>query len=164
MRKEWFNGFTPLDNPIYRHKYEAEGKGSCGVAVVAIILQKSCREVLEIWNSYKGFAPTKDIRRILKGFGYTLKQRNGKKSCDGKVFTDWFPLIVRIQWLSDGKGPYHTYDSWVEASCNTHLILVDGNYFYCNSEGWIPMKILPAYLKINNGYITSFYEVMKNGC
>jgi hypothetical protein len=151
------NRYVPPDNQRLRDTFEANGGGICGVAVLAALKRTTVSDILQDWKDYPGHAPMKDMRRMLNKYGYNVVQRNGRKARNINLPPDTV-AICRVQWLGGDGGSFHGYNSWVEASRNTHCILIEGSQVYCNVEGWFPKSKLPGYLK--EGYITSYLEVV----
>ena len=151
--------FEPLDNQEYRDIYEPQGRGICGISCLAVICKCSCKEILGKWGDYRGFTPNRELRSFLEKEGYIIKVFRGNKRKDFPYFEDKI-YLCRVQWLGDEGGEFHGYSNWHDATCNTHLIVVDGTKVYCNAQGWFNLELLPQYLG-DEGYITSFFEVQK---
>lgn len=151
--------FIPKDNEYYRKIYEPKGKGICGISVLAVLLKKSCREILEEIGDYKGYIGFRVLRKFLEKNNFKFKQKKG--NCSKSIYiTPNRKLICRVQWVGKDKGKYHGYTSWREATCNTHYIIIEDDFVFCNAEGWFEIKFLKKYLE--EGYITSYLEV-ENG-
>ena len=147
--------FEPLDNKKYRNIYEPQGKGICGIATLAVILKCSIAHILKKWGDYEGYVLNGKLRTFLENEGYEVKMLRGNKRKD-------FPIenklhLCRVQWIGQGGGRFHGYSNWHDASCHTHLIVIDKDMVYCNDEGWFEISRLPEYLK--KGYITSYLEI-----
>ena len=153
--------YTPWDNAKYRDFYESRDGGSCGLAVLAVLQKSPILDVKIKWEKlikkeYEGFAKAKDIQNYLKSNGYVFKRKLGRRRT-------WFPgeknkiYFLRIQWIGPDEGKFHGYNSWYEASCNTHYLFVKEQSVFCNQGLWFDKKDLKTYLK--KGYITSYLEI-----
>ena len=157
--KRMKDDFVPKDNEYYRKFYEKLKKGSCGIACVAVFFKKNIKNVLkEDFPNYKGCMNLRSLHShlILKGFKCKWKNNHRKKTInllDDKI------AFARIQWVGKGRGKFHGYTSWHEASCNTHFILIDADRWFTNDGGWSEVRWLPEYLE--RGYITSYLEISK---
>ena len=151
--------YVPSDNILYRNIYEAHGGGTCGLACLAVLLRTTIKEMLRQYHDFHGFSDYKEVKRILVAHGYEIKQKGGKKATS-LALPQGVVAIVRIQWLGKDNGKFHGYKFWIEANKNTHYIYVEGEYFYCNANGWNKLSELSTYLSAKpKGYITSYLEV-----
>lgn len=149
--------FIPHDNEYYRDFYESQGKGSCGLSILAVIFRKSIKEILDGWKDYKGHAPVQELRRFLEINCLKIKKKNIIESYD-ILKSNNARAIFRIQWLGNKEGKFHGWDSWFEATSNTHYLYLENNYLFCNVDLWFPKENLYHYLG-NNGIITSSLEI-----
>lgn len=150
--------FIPEDNEYYRKIYEPQRKGICGIAILGVLLNKNCTQILEEWGDYDGSVRDKDMRNFLENYGFIVKKRNGNKSRN-IIFNKEKKQICSIQWVGKDGGKYHGHRCWTDASKNRHFILVIKDYFFCNANGWQPIQYLSKYLQFRNGYITSYLEI-----
>lgn len=163
--------FIPPDNDKFRNYFEAIGKGSCGPTVIAVILEKPVAEILGSWSTpakkkiidetnYKGYAPTKEMRKELESRGYSVKQRRGNKS---RTFptpkTDL--AIIRIQWTDNGKE----WVSFMEAARHSHYVLLKKDFLtqrwwvFCNDRKWFETDSKTAKDIFKRGYVSSYLEI-----
>lgn len=139
--------------------------GYCGPACCAVIAQKNLSEIMAEWEdqfgTYIGYAKWKQLVNYLRGRGYEVKRKRLK---DGRIIRKrGYYQLCRVQWYEskdDADKPSYGWGHWAEATKNTHFILVDGDYFFCNDTGWLLTKMLSSYLK-GKGVITSYLRVKK---
>lgn len=125
--------FEPEDNQKYRDIYEPQGKGICGIAALAVIQKCSITSILKKWGDYEGYAPNKKLRAFLEKEGYKVKMFRGNKRKDFPIKEEMH--LCRVQWVGQEGGKFHGYSNWHDATCNTHLIVIEGDMVYCNGQG-----------------------------
>ncbi len=149
------------DMQEFKNKFEPR-YGVCGLSCLSVLLQKSHKETISLWEGlvgqYKGFAKRKEMRSFLEQIGFEVKQRNARKGLN-IVLTPKHLAFANIQWKGKDGGDFHGYTSWHEASCNTHYIVITEHHVFCNSIGWFSRAKLIDYLKEREGYITSYLEI-----
>lgn len=156
--------FIPND---YKEQTEIhlEKGGCCGQCCLAVIQRIKVKDVFDRWRlhdlEWKGYTSVKQLREYLSKEGYKAKLISTKNKTDFKA-----PFyILRIQWLGSGKKqekPFYGYDSWYEASANTHFIVKEGDNFFCNGSGWFNQ--IDSYLTTETkGIVTSMYEIYVGG-
>lgn len=112
-----------------------------------------------LFGLYPGWAKWKQLRVFLEDQGYVVKQINGTPNYDPEK-----SYIARIQWTGPGvkkEKPYYGWDTWYDASCHTHFIVIENGKFFCNETGWMDYQALQFYLGMNSGVITSHLEITK---
>lgn len=156
--------YVPRDNDSTRELYEREGLGVCGPAVIATLTKKKVGTIIDDYiEHYKGHQTFRNIKEILKLLGINFKQKNGHKVKE-------FPLpkteysIVRVQWLGKGNlDKYHGWNYWVEATQNTHYILIrkigKKRFCFCNAIGWFFINNQTTRDYLEEGYITSYLDI-----
>ncbi len=150
----------PKDNEAYRQIYEPQGRGVCGISVLAVLFKTNLKNIFdELKYEYKGYFGVKEMRDFLDRKGIKTKQKRGNKGYE--IPKDVKTAMVRIQWKGKDGGDFHGYDSWYEASCHTHYILLIENYYFCNGSGFFKIEQLKDYLEEGDGYITSYLEIRK---
>ncbi|MFC1590972.1 hypothetical protein ACFL43_00445 [Thermodesulfobacteriota bacterium] len=157
--------FTPPDNEELLKKYEAEEKGICGQACLAVITRNNIQSVLDQWKlqigEIKGWAGWRQLRQYLEARGFNVKQINLLNGYNPKK-----SYIARVQWIGEGKKidkPFYGWGHWTEATAHTHFVVVENFKFFCNATGWDNFPNgLQEYLKLNKGQVTSYLEISKN--
>lgn len=156
--------YVPEDLEKYRKLYEPKGKGVCGIACLSVILGKSLATILDEWNEeigpYDGHTRNRDLRKFLEYKGFKVKQRGLRKGLNISLRPNTLALC-RVQWKGTEGGDFHGYKLWIDATRNTHLIVVSDLYIFCNSVGWFNRAKLLDYLQSGNGYLTSYLEIDK---
>lgn len=150
---------VPKDNDDIRKEYEDGGMGTCGPAVIAVLTRSKVSDIISLWPVYNGYALLTEMRYMLKKLRFNHKLHNGYKSTTFPVLKGKY--ILRIQWQGKTGGQYRGYDSWHEAACNTHYVLVDNDKVFCNEMGIFKIDMFRKYLADGDGYITSYLEVWK---
>ena len=151
---------TPIDNELMKEKYEDK---ICGQSCLAILEDTTIENIMNQWENFfgefKGYTSYRDLITFIKNIGYSVKRKK-------KIESREFIYIARVQWLGNGKKqdkPYYGWNSWYEASCNTHYIifLPKEGKFYCNGENrWRNILDIESYLKSEGkGVITSILEI-----
>lgn len=155
-------GYIPSDNDQLTKRFEAEGKGICGISCLAIIEKREVKNTLKDFDlmfGFKGYANVKELKEYLKRKGYIVKSINKKGYKDFSKGC----YIARIQWLGDGlkqDQPFYGWGHWSEASAHTHFIVIKEGIFFCNGENrWYTIPNLNKYLEESKGILTSYLEV-----
>jgi hypothetical protein len=151
--------YTPSD-------YQAlEPKGTCGLATLAVLQEKTVQWVLNEWNRIIGpyhfigekgsganLGPMLDLMR---SWGWELKRHRGLRA---RVLPRGEkPIIARIQWLREDGTEYF----WREAPIHTHYVLIIKDMIFANEYGWIARgsKEELDYLKL--GFVSSYVEIIE---
>ncbi len=154
--------YVPPDNePEMRRALQNDGQGTCGPAAVAALTNKTVRQVIEDWpGEYRGWGAWRDIKKLLEEYGYSVKARGAKK-CYNFPLINTDMAILRIQWLKDDGTEYY----WAEASRHTHFVAMKKDsgklWVFCNSRLWFDAYSLIGCDYLENGYVTSYYELIK---
>jgi len=154
--------FIPPDNEEARKHLNFDTPsgywGTCGPAAIAVLSNKSVKEIISMWDGYKGYAPLKDMQLIMKKLGYNVIRKKGAKS---KQFpeptTD--AAIIRIQWLQEDGTEF----PWWSATQNTHYVLmqkIEGEWWiFCNSNLWFKKESEEGKKYLEMGFVSSYLEV-----
>lgn len=142
----------------------AKEYGNCGLYAIGVITGILWRTVLIDWSlaglgHYKGYAPLREIRAMLKFYGIEHKfaSAHGSRKFD---LAGHKAAIARIQWLPQGDDPDRFWDSWQEAQQHTHYVAViekDGKTMTNDTL----RELIPAeQYDLPDGIITSYLYIL----
>lgn len=155
----------PIDNETAKEKYDDL---CCGQACLSVIQDVPISSVMSQWeflfDCFYGFSKWKDLRKYLEVVGYKVKQVRWNKL---EIVNPNSFYILRVQWLGNNlekiQKPFYGWSFWIEASANTHFIVLHKNKIFCNSKGIFAYDKLSDYLG-DGGLITSALEINKLNC
>ena len=153
--------FVPADNDVLREKYEPR-YGVCGISVIAVLEKKTVSEILEDWiTDYRGYAPVKEMKKMLQKLGYKCSLKRGKKARKfPEPATDI--AVIRIQFLDENGKEFF----WAEATLHSHYVLmqkVNGKWWiFCNGDAkWFAKDSVTAKKYLKDCYVSSYLELTK---
>jgi len=145
----------PKDRISLRQKYERKipREGTCGPTLVAFLLDKSVKEVIDNWRiPYRGYCSFRELEKEINKYGIKTDKVKPVAKDSYELPDEANKAIARIQWKKK-------YSNWKIPEKNTHFVYLEwaegGLMLFDNEIGWFNLETKKAEEYLVRGKITN---------